>query len=259
MINSKQRILFASILFFLLSNVSADIRTVPLSELQPEGKHIRASELITHILTTYHYKKTELDDTLSGLIYKHYLENLDQNKAYFLHTDIQEFEHYRHEFDDAIIKSDLNPAFEIFRRYRQRVDERIKYALDAVNFDFNFDIDESYRFDRRKDDWSASKSDLDILWKKRVKNDVLNLKLTGKKPDEIKKTLSERYNRILTSTFQLNSNDVFQSFINAYTTSIEPHTAYFSPRTSETLTSVCVYRLKVLAQYCAPKMISHKL
>jgi carboxyl-terminal processing protease len=213
--------------------VSADIQTVSVSDLEPESKHIRASELITHILTTYHYKKTKLDDRLSSSIYKHYLKNLDQNKAYFLKSDIQEFDRYRFTIDDAIIKSDLNPAFDIFKRYRQRVDERIKFALDAVNKNFNFDLDESYRFDRREDDWSVSKTELDTLWRKRVKNDVLNLKLTSKDNDEIKKTLSDRYERIRTSTFQLNSNDVFQSFINAYTTSIEPHTAYFSPRTSE--------------------------
>jgi len=231
--NYRRRFFYTTILLLLLSDVSAAIRTVPVSELEPENKHIRASELITHILTTYHYKKTELDDKLSGSIYNHYLENLDQNKAYFLNTDLQEFEHYRFEIDDAIIKSDLNPAFEIFKRYRQRVDERIKFALEEVNYDFKFDIDESYRFDRRKDDWSTSKSELNELWHKRVKNDVLNLKLAGKEIGEIRKTLSDRYNRIHTSTFQLNSNDVFQSFINAYTTSIEPHTAYFSPRTSE--------------------------
>jgi carboxyl-terminal processing protease len=213
--------------------VSADVQTVSVSDLEPESKHIRASELITHILTTYHYKKTKLDDRLSSSIYKHYLKNLDQNKAYFLKSDIQEFDRYRFTIDDAIIKSDLNPAFDIFKRYRQRVDERIKFALDAVNQNFNFDLDESYRFDRREDDWSESKVELDTLWRKRVKNDVLNLKLTSKDNDEIKKTLSDRYERIRTSTFQLNSNDVFQSFINAYTTSIEPHTAYFSPRTSE--------------------------
>jgi carboxyl-terminal processing protease len=233
LINTKLKVLFTTILLVLLSNVSADVRTVSVSELEPESKHIRANELITHILTTYHYKKTELDDRLSSSIYKHYLENLDQNKAYFLKSDIEEFDRYRFKIDDAIMKSDLNPAFDIFKRYRQRVDERIKFALNALNQDFNFDVDETYRFDRRDDDWLASKAELDTLWRKRVKNDVLNLQLTKKEPDEIKKTLSARYERILSSTFQLNSNDVFQSFINAYTTSIEPHTAYFSPRTSE--------------------------
>ena len=231
--NIRQLFLFAGTLLLVFSNVCADIKTVPASALEPESKHIRASELITHILTTYHYKKTKLDDNLSALIYKHYLENLDQNKAYFLKTDIDDFDQYKYEIDDAIIRSDLDPAFEIFKRYRKRVDERIKFALNTINSEFDFDIDETYRFDRREDDWFANKADLDKLWHKRVKNDVLNLKLTKKEPDEIKKTLTERYNRILSSTLQLNSNDVFQSFINAYTTAIEPHTAYFSPRTSE--------------------------
>tara|TARA_R110002072_G_scaffold30092_1_gene94193 strand:- start:14471 stop:16603 length:2133 start_codon:yes stop_codon:yes gene_type:complete len=231
--NIKQRFILAGALILIFSNVCADIKTVPTTELEPESKHIRANELITHILTTYHYKKTELDDNLSALIYKHYLENLDQNKAYFLKTDIDEFDQYKYAIDNAIIRSDLDPAFEIFKRYRQRVDERIQFALSAIDSDFDFNIDETYRFDRRDDDWFANKADLNKLWFKRVKNDVLNLKLAKKEPDEIKKTLTDRYNRILTSTLQLNSNDVFQSFINAYTTAIEPHTAYFSPRTSE--------------------------
>ncbi len=231
--NTKHLFIFAGTLLLALSNVSADMKTVPASALEPKSKHIRSSELITHILTNYHYKKSKLDDELSALIYKHYLKNLDQNKAYFLKNDIDEFDHYKHEIDDALISSDLNPAFEIFKRYRKRVDERIRFALNMINTDFNFSIDETYRFDRRKDDWFVDKADLDKLWYKRVKNDVLNLKLTKKEPDEIKQTLISRYNRILNSTLQLNSNDVFQSFINAYTTAIEPHTAYFSPRTSE--------------------------
>ena len=233
MINFNYKFLSALFLVLFLNQVSADVRTVPLSELEPTSKDIRASELITHILTTYHYKKTELDDKLSASIFKHYLENLDQNKSYFLKTDIDEFEKYRYKIDDALLNSNLEPAFDIFKHYRKRVDERINYALAALNNDFKFDIDEVYRFDRREDDWAANTSELDEIWRKRVKNDVLNLRLLGKEPEEIKETLSERYKRILTSTHQLNSNDVFQSFINAYTTSIEPHTAYFSPRTSE--------------------------
>ena len=231
--NIKRKSVLPFLLAFLVSAAGAQVRTVPISELHPEKKHLRASELITHILTTYHYKKTELNDSLSDSILDNYLENLDQNKAYFLKTDINDFEKYRYKFDDAIKNEDLKPAFEIFKRYRQRVSEQINFALKTVKTDFNFNNDESYRFDRREDDWSPDKATLNEIWRKRVKNDVLNLKLTKKDDDEIIDTLTKRYNRILSSTLQLNSNDVFQTFINAYTTSVEPHTAYFSPRTSE--------------------------
>ena len=231
---AKKHLLAALLLLLQLSRVAAEVPIVPVSELAAEKKHIRASELISHILTTYHYKKTELNDELSSSIYKHYLENLDRNKAYLTRRDIDEFEKYRFRIDDAILDSELEPAFVMFKRYRERVDQRISHALETLeNEEFRFDIDESYRFDRREDSWAADSGALDELWRKRIKNDVLNLRLSDKEPGEIREILSKRYKRIRTSTFQLNSNDIFQSFINAYTTSIEPHTAYFSPRTSE--------------------------
>ena len=228
-----KRIIFVFVLFLFNSIGSANVRVISISDLVPLEKHIKATELITHILTTYHYKKTEINDALSNVIFKNYFENLDQNKAYFINSDIQAFEKFRYAIDDAIIKSDISLAFEIFKQYRKRVEERINFALKIINYDFDFNIDESFRFDRRDDNWLNNISDLDELWRKRVKNDVLNLKLAGKNIDNIKKTLSDRYNRILSTTIQLDSNDVFQTFINAYTTSVEPHTAYFSPRISE--------------------------
>ena len=193
----KRYVFPALILLLIIGPVNAQVRTVPLTELEPQQKHLRASELITHILSTYHYKKTNLDDDLSSSILDHYLDNLDQNKAYFLKSDILEFEKYRYRIDDAINNRNLEPAFEIFKRYRKRVSEQINFALEIVKSDFDFNIDESYRYDRRDDDWSADREELNEIWRKRVKNDVLNLKLAEKKNDEIVKTLTKRYQRIL--------------------------------------------------------------
>ena len=221
------------VLVFSTLNGNTNVRVVPTSDLVALDRHIKATELVTHILTTYHYKKTKLNDELSSSIFTNYFDNLDQNKNYFINSDIERFERFRYVIDDAIKNKDISLAYEIFKKYRNRVEERINFALEIVNYNFDFSIEESFRFDRRDDNWLNNISDLDELWRKRVKNDVLNLKLAGKNTKEIKKTLSERYNRILSTTLQLDSNDVFQTFINAYTTSIEPHTAYFSPRISE--------------------------
>ena len=127
--------LVTSLLLFPFCN-RAEIPTVPLTELVPAQKHQQANELITHILSTYHYKKTILDDTLSGTILDKYLESLDQNKSYFLKTDIDEFQQYNDKLDDDIKASDLSPAFEIFKRYRQRVAERISYAHELLVRDY---------------------------------------------------------------------------------------------------------------------------
>ena len=170
---------------------------------------------------------------MSSSILDEYLNNLDRNRSFFTAKDLQDFERYRYDFDDAIKEAHLAPAFEIFRVYRQRISERIKYAINELEKDFNFSKDEHYLFDRSDSPWVQNTTELDILWGKRVKNDVLNLLLADEEIDTAREMLKKRYQRIESSVFQLNSNDVFQSFINAYTKTIEPHTAYFSPRASE--------------------------
>lgn len=225
--------LLTGALLLLFGSVQAAIPSVSEQELVPQDKHERATEIITHIIGSYHYKNRELNDELSASILEQYLENLDPNRNYFLAGDIRQFSDYEDKLDDAIKRENLSPAFEIFKVYRQRVKERVDYARSLLQQDFSFDKNEEYRFDRREMPWAEDRVALNEIWRKRVKNDILNLRLAGKEKKEYTETLDKRYQRIKTSTFQLNANDVYQSFINAYTTSIEPHTAYFSPRISE--------------------------
>ena len=202
-------------------------------ELQAWERHDRAALIITHIMDKYHYRKEPLDDTLSSRILDSYLESLDGNRSFFLKQDITDFERYRYLLDEAIEGPDLEPAYAIFKVYRQRVDERSAYARSVLEDGFDFSIDEDYGFDRRASEWAQTERELDEIWRRKVKNDYLMLLLADKQDDDIKEILDKRYARFRTSTFQLNSNDVFQSFINAYTVAVEPHTFYFTPRSSE--------------------------
>ncbi len=200
---------------------------------QPEKKHERATLLINHFVQSYHYKKTKLDDGLSEKILQKYLESLDPNRSYLLQRDIAEFNKHRFEFDDYLHKHKLAPAYAVFSVFRDRVDERVAYALDVLNSEFDFEVDEQYRFDRRDAPWATSREELDEIWHQRVKNDILSLRLTEKTHDEIIKTLQSRYTQLGRRTAQFNEDDVYQIFINAYMSSIEPHTSYFSPRASD--------------------------
>lgn len=206
---------------------------IPIEELQPQAEHRRATRLITHVISNYHYKNVVLDDKLSQVILDRYIDALDPIRSYFLKSDIDEF--YRHgaRVDDYLRSSSLDPLFAIFVRYRERLQERVKHAVSLLDEDFDFNVDESVNFDREDAPWPVDTAELDELWRKRVKNDVLSLRLAGKEPKEIGKTLRNRYTGLFRRTAQLASEDVFQTMINAYTTAIDPHTAYFSPRTSE--------------------------
>ena len=216
-----------------LASAQAIPPVIPEDELHAQDRHRRATVIITHIMDEYHYRNKPLDDNLSGQVLDAYLDNLDGNRSYFLDSDLADFERYRHQLDDALEEAYLDPAFAIFRRYRQRVAERADYARELLRTEFDFSIDEEYRFDRRAGEWAQTRADLDEIWRKKVKNDYLMLLLADKEPEEITDLLDKRYERLQTGAFQLNSNDIFQSFINAYTSAIEPHSHYFTPRSSE--------------------------
>jgi carboxyl-terminal processing protease len=201
--------------------------------LEPGMDQRYASNIATRFLTNYHYKRTRLDDELSGQIFDSYLELLDPNRIYFLGSDIEMFERYRHGMDDALRHSDLLSAYEIFNVYVERVQQRVDYARKRVKEPFDFTVDEYYQFDREGEPWAADTAGLDELWRLRVKNDYLRLLLTDKEPEAIVETLVERYDNLERRIRELNNEDVFQFFMNAFAQSIEPHTAYLSPRNSE--------------------------
>ena len=214
-------------------SATADTREITLKSLSPTVEHEQATEVIVHLMQRYHYSQVSVDDELSDQIYDRFLDSLDPQKNFLLASDIKEFEPNRLKFDDALRNTQLNSVFDIFKRFRERVEERALFAKQLLKSDFDFTIDETYAFNREDAEWPQTQKAADELWRKRVKNDVLNLRLAEQTHDELTKTLEERYERMQRRVSQLTANDVFQIFINAYTLSVEPHTSYFSPRSSE--------------------------
>ena len=201
--------------------------------LAPEKQHNRATKLITHFLNKYHYKDFDIDNSLSEQILNSYIEALDPNRSYFYQKDIDSFQIFRFKLDDSIAKTELSPPFQMFRLYQARVDERVLFALDQLKTKFDFKVDEELIIDRSELSWANDNAALNEIWRKRVKNDVLTLTLADKKPAEIKETLEKRYKGIAKRSEQIDAEDVYQLFINAFASTLEPHTNYLSPRTSE--------------------------
>jgi carboxyl-terminal processing protease len=217
----------------LAPSAFAKPQEVAVSDLASTRAQRQTTVIVSKVLDKFHYRQVPLDDAMSVKVFERYLESLDPNRSFFTRKDVDGFDAYKTRLDEALRSGDLDPAFKIFQVFRKRVEERTAYALKLLKGPFDFTVSEQYEFDREKAPWAKDKAALDDLWRKRVKNDALSLRLAGKKDDEIRETLRKRYEGLDRRTRQFTAEDVFQTFVNAYTLSIEPHTAYMSPRTSE--------------------------
>ncbi|HUW76904.1 MAG TPA: tail-specific protease, partial [Gallionella sp.] len=203
------------------------------AQLMPQEQQAQAALLSAKVLSHYSYRDIPLDDKLSAQIFDNYLKELDSEKIFFLQGDIDHFAYARTKLDDAILDENLSIPFGIYNLYQQRIAERYVYARSLLKKGFDFTKNESYQFTRKDAPWAKSETELNDLWRKRVKNDWLRLKLAGKDRQSIVETLDKRYQNSLDSLSKVNSEDVFQDFMNAYAMSIDPHTNYFGVRASE--------------------------
>ncbi len=224
-------IMLSLMLFGASPLVAEYIKSSAAIEATPQ--HKKSARIITQVISRFHYKKQRLDDQLSKQILDRYIEALDPSRSIFLQSDIEAFKRYQTSLDDYLLNGNVEPAFEMFAIYRKRVDEAVAYASTLLEGGFDFTKDESYLFDRENAPWPASRTDREQLWRKRVKNDWLGLHMANKERDKIVETLKKRYAALSRRVNQLKANDIFQTFINAYTISLEPHTSYMSPSTSE--------------------------
>ena len=211
--------------------------------LRPEPRHEDIGELVTTFVQKSHYSHIAVNDDLSSKVMDNFLDELDYNRMYLLASDIEFFEQNRYLLDDFVRSEPLNPVFDMFSVYRTRVRERFAFALDSLETEPDLTVDEEYQFDREDAAWAKTTGELDELWRKRVKNDVLNLALTDKPWEESREVLQKRYNQYLKRMEQIKNDDVFETFMNAFAHTLDPHSSYLSPRNSEE------YRIQMSLSY----------
>ncbi|ENC6731188.1 carboxy terminal-processing peptidase [Vibrio navarrensis] len=213
--------------------LEAKLSLKDLPVLAPEIQHETASKRVTSRFTRSHYKHFNLNDDFSKAIFTRYIELLDYNKNIFTQADIDAFSTWSTQLDDQLKAGENQIAFDVYNLSMKKRFERFSFALKLLDKEITFDNDDFIELDRAKSAWPKDKAELDELWRKRVKYDALNLKLTGKEWPEIKDVLEKRYNNAMKRITQTRNEDVFQLYMNAFAREVDPHTSYLSPRNAE--------------------------
>ena len=206
---------------------------VSANDLKPDMQQSVVAKSLVELIENFHYQKVAVNDAFSSVVFDEYLKALDGGRSYFLQSDIADFEKFRLTMDDDVRSGDLSVPFYIFNVYQKRYNDRVNFALKEIEKKFSFTSNDTYTYDREKLPWLKSESESNSLWSKRIKYEMLNLKITGTEETKMKETLKKRYENLISQSTKFNQQDVFQIFMNSFTGSVDPHTSYFVPNKAQ--------------------------
>ncbi len=236
-------------------------------DLKPPTRNERnVALLVARLMKGEHLSNRGVDDTISNRAFDLYLKMLDPLKVYFMQSDIDEFSKWKDKLDDQMEEGDFTAALDIFRRFLERIDQRTETALEMIDVEHDFMIDEEMATDTKLLQYAQNEAEARDAWRKRIKYSLLVLKQAQKddkakddkaenksdsandtdpatehadqdaakpkaKPaDDPQETLRKRYRSFARRMHQMNTEDVLEMYVTAVTTSFDPHTTYMSSR-----------------------------
>ncbi len=241
-ISSKKYLLLIALFLFSLvlplSAVQSETDRVPVEDVVFRASPVQeeAERYLSRYLKQYHFRKVVVNDSLSQEILSRYLDQLDESKSYFLASQVETFRREMGDnIDDEFLAGKAGAGFRVYNRFLKQAKQKMRFIiaqLDTARFDFG--VNETFDLKRNDALWPADTAQLQDLWRKEVKYQLLNLKYSGEENGEDpRKVLAKRYKNRLSLLEQQTAEDAFRAYTYALTTSFDPHTNYFSPQDFE--------------------------
>lgn len=223
------------LLFTLFGPSSFALDAKDFAPIKAQSEQTALYREILDRLATRHYRGQEINDDLSKRYLAEYIEMLDPLKSYFLQSDIDNFNQWSTKLDDLARRGDVEPGFIMFNRLRDIALAQLKENIALLESDYEFDLtqDETIVIDGDERTWMVTPEERSDYWRKRLKDAMIRLLLNDKEPTKARELLIKRFNTQMTQMAQRDSQDVFQLYVNALAALYDPHTSYFSPRTTD--------------------------
>ena len=196
-------------------------------------------EVVKYVVEKGHYSTLDINDDISEKIYNTYLEQLDAQKRFFLQSDIRQFEKYKFKLDDQLKDQDLTFFNLVYETSRKRISEVKNYYKEIMNNSFDFSSNEDINLDFENKSYARNSNEIKNRWRKQLKYSTLDI-ISLKLGDSIKvidnKTRNESMTLIKKNTDdffdyveEMDRDDWFANYINAFLNQLDPHTVYFNP------------------------------
>lgn len=222
---------FLAILIYFLIFIFSMVWNLSAKVLLPLVDQKKECQQIVKILEQKHYWGDKIDNRISSKILDSYLKNLDPFRSLLTSGDVEKFNAVRYKLDNYLFDGDLCPVFEIFNHHLSRAQTRLQFILKLIDTwekDIDLFTSDQFFIDSEHRPWPKDIETLEKLWKQSLTNEIIVLKLNNISNNEITDTLRKLYSSQLSRLHQINSDDVFQLFMNCVALSFDPHSRYYS-------------------------------
>lgn len=237
---------FVWILSFIL--LSGFVFGISLKKENP-NKDKLLLEIISYVLDRGHFDPKDINDVFSENAYMSYLENIDGQHRFFLKSDINSFNSYRHLIDDEIKNTQVEFFNLSFEKLMERMSQVEGFYKSLLETPFDFSIKDEINLDFKKASYANNLTELRSIWRKRLKLNALE-RFTSKKDEEVQKLeidvsyvmktdselevkareiISENMDAFFERYNDLNRKDWFSIYINSIVLQFDPHTSYLAP------------------------------
>ncbi|MBL7749084.1 MAG: carboxy terminal-processing peptidase, partial [Chitinophagaceae bacterium] len=217
--------------------------------VNPPTKYEQILKLVGEMLSQAHYSPQDINDAFSQKIFKKFIGDLDPEKNMYLKSDMALLRKFENRIDEEIKGAPVEFFLAAGKTFNTRMEEAAVIYKEYLAKPFDFKVDEEVVLDAEKLDYPSTAAERKDRWRKKVKFmtleryvDLLDVREKNKgkegfvvKTDaELEKEAREKVSKILDRTFErfrfkFSDDDKFNVFVNAITTTMDPHTEFFPP------------------------------
>lgn len=203
---------------------------VPVANaMKPGDQDSLVAKMVIQLLPRKHISGRKVDDEISGRALANYLKALDPMKLYFYQSDIDEFSRFKTQIDDATLRGDLSPAYQIFTRFLTRVNDRLQTVHELLQQPFDLTANETIITDPDSTSYARSPDEARDRWRRQLKFNILDLQDDKKTMEEAIDQLQRRYSRYAKRWAMTDSDEILELYLSSITIGYDPHTTYMSP------------------------------
>jgi len=224
-----------------------------LETLEPSREQSVVARQLATLMDRQHYLNMPLDEATSRRVLDLYLDNLDPEHSLFLQSDMDELRsQYGASLGRALKEGDLSPAFNVYRRYAQRMTEYQNFVLAELNQPQDLNRHDSVDVDREKAPFFKTSAEQKNYWHQQLISQLISLSISKEEEAAKQKvlkadpnlasgqdlsssalgpvdTLKKRYRRQAEQMSRVKNDQVLEGILNAALATYDPHSNYFAP------------------------------